>query len=224
MAVWNPSAAWLTSFCDDITRLEEAAETQVVNFADYSADPTTGWGNTERGVLLLDDGWGGAGIGSDLDPRLCVYQKVASAGTNAKRYLSARKLVYATTPAAVTFTPAGPYVADQAYTDLDMSALLDGAGFQDYDDLLVTEVVLAVSVVDTGTLGTGAANSTYAMFRKKGTTNEVRVPCQVSGVVNYATILVGVDANEILQWGVVAANTSPSFTLTADLVGFMETL
>lgn len=192
---------------------------------DGTSDPSSGagWGAAHRGIILSARGFlTGA---SDTNPKLARWEDKDS-GTG-WRLLWTRKIRFATTPVTVSFSPGSPYTSNQAYTSLDLSTVLDNANLQGvesgFNGKLVTEVVLRVRVKDTGTFSGG--DDAYAKFRGVGMTVEQKVYCAVSGRWNERTLIVPLDAAEALEWGVVVASGgSPSFTLEAEAIGFMETL
>lgn len=224
MATWDPTAAYSNDLCVQAGQHQDAEETLLRRFGNYSADPTTSWTNAEREALLMDSGWGAAGIGTALNPRLAIFQQVTSGGTNGTRYLCFRYIKWAAASASLTLPGSQPYTADEAYGDVDCTTALDGSGFQDHDDVTVSDVLVRFSVIDTGTLGTGSANAVYIAVRKKGDTTEQRFSVMVSNVLHYYTVWIPIDTDEIFQFSATVANTSASMTVTADLLGFMETI
>jgi len=186
-----------------------------------TTDPSSGaspaWGADQVGRLWLDTGVDG----SVTNPVLKQWQDLTGGGSYGWRTLGLRKSARLDTPSSVTFSPAGPYTSDQAYTDLDLTSLLDAV--QANTAKAVVAVQLAVRVKDTGTFSGGA--DAYAAFRKNGATDEQRVYCAVSGREHEQTLWVELDASEILEWTVVVASGgSPSFTLSATVIGYMEAL
>lgn len=226
-AKWDRSVAGFpkpgasTQICDHTADNTDGVDSAWTDNA-LATDPASGesWGSAQVGAKWLDIGVDG----TELNPVFKRWERLTGGGIYGWRTLCLRYVKWLTAPVTVTLSPGGPYTADQAYTDLDMTTLLDGAGVQDNDDKVVVGVWLRVMVVDTGTLGTGASNEVWFAVRKKGETVEQKLRCLVSDVVNEATLRVGLDASEIFQWSVQVANTSPSMTVTVELIGFEELL
>jgi len=202
-------------FCDRLTDIQSGIESAVTLNAG-SADPSTGgsWGANQVGAMWVD-------TTTALKPLFSRWE-LLTGSTYGWRVLCLHYKKRVVTPSAITFSPASPYTADQAVTDIDLTTLLDAAGFQDNDDKVVTAVKIRVTVVDTGTLGTGTSNATWVAFNQKGSTDQQYLYCQVSGVVNAGTMWVGLDSSEVLQFSTQVANTSPSMTVTADVIAFEE--
>lgn len=195
----------------------DGIETAITHYAG-DVDPSTGasWGVNQVGAYWLDLDVDG----TDTDPVLKRWEDLTGGGSYGWRWMRHWRWHYLSAPQSVSFSPGSPYTSDQVATDVDLTTLLDSV--QTNTAKTVVAVLMRVKVVDTGTLGTGSANEVYAEFKKKGDTVVQQVRCLVSNVENEQTIIVGLDASEIFQFAVVVANTSPSFTLEAEVIGYME--
>lgn len=220
---WNtagePRPTGSTTFPVKTDQHTEGIDTAATHYAG-SSDPSVGapsaWGAAEIGTFWLD-------TTDPQNPKLKQWQQLTATPTYGWRPLCLRYFDVRGDPQAITFSPAGPYTVNQAFTDLDLSALLDN--IQTVSAGLVSEVLLKVRIADTGT--GFATTQPYVAFRQNGiltAASERRLYAQVSGLAVERDIWIPLDVNEIVEWAVTVAPTSPSFTLEAWLVGFAETL
>lgn len=211
----KPSGSTLV--CDYLEDLLDGIDT-AFTWQFLTTDPAdASWGAAQRGAVWTDGGVVGTSIGG---PLLARWEETSS-GVYGWRYLCLRYMKWLDTPQSVTMPGSQPYTADETWTDVDFTSLLDGAGVQDHDDKLVDAVVMRVRVKDSGTIDT--TDSSYVEWRKKGATHTMRFYTQVSGRWAETWIVVPLDSDEIAQFqAVVADNGSPSMTCECEVWGFME--
>lgn len=224
---WNtttypkPSAATkIPAHVDDNT---DGIDTALTHW-DGASDPQDSWGSDEQGYLGNSRGaWTGV-TGSSLNPKWARWEDLTGGGSYGWRALKLRMLKFLTTPVTVSLSPAGPYSADDALdgTNLqDVTTILDGAGVQDNDDKLVTEILLRIRV-QTGASETLGADNAYFVVRQPSSTAEHRVYAQVVNRYAERDVWVPLDSSEQFEWGVYVGGGTASFTVALQLLAFME--
>jgi hypothetical protein len=188
---------------------------------DGTLDPNNGWGSAQLGTMF--HARGAISGASNTNPRLCLWQDLDGVGTYGWRILCLRYMKFLTAPTSITLSPAGPFAASQTWTALDLTTVLDGAGVQDNDAKAVTEVLLQAKV-KTGASETLGQDNAYAAFRTTGGTNEVRVYANNVDRYEWRQFWLPLDSAESLDWSVTIGGGTASFSLTLELLGFMETV
>lgn len=204
---------------DYMGRCKNGIETALSDYSG-STDPSSGapvaWGANEVGFKWLD-------TTNAAYPVLKRWQQLTSSPTYGWRQLRMRKLIWPDTPQAITFSPAGPLAADQTWTTLALTTLLDAGSLQDVGEVqaLVDAVLLRVRVTP-GASETLGASDCYMAFRKTGTSQEFRVYPQVAGRPFEAEIWVPLDTSEQFDWSVVVGTGTPDFAYQAEIRGLLE--
>lgn len=189
--------------------------------ADYcgSTDPSTGesWGADQVGRKWCDDT-------TPANLKFYRWCQLTSAPTYGWRELKVRKAIDVESPPSVTFSPASPAAANVAWTAVDLTTLLDGAGVQDAaaKACAVVWVLLYVTVKGGASETIGAANA-FIAFRKKGATNqEIRVKCYVAAMEHYGIVPLPLDSGEEFEFKVEVGGGTPAFEYAAKVLSLQE--
>ncbi len=232
---WNDSGFQVAAIGDAVTDLfsrlingVDSAITWCAKATDPSSGAPVAWGVSQVGRPWLDIGVDGTAA----NPVLKVWCQLTATPTYGWRRVRLRKVKDLTTPVAVTgINSQSPASADITTAAVSLTTLLDTAGVQDTGDTarLVTAVWLRVKFRGGAaeTLGTGATETPYLLFRTTGGTNEQKVGAVSDGGGFTArqverVIRVPLDASEQLDFGYAGGGGTKAGVFDAYLVGFEE--
>jgi len=223
-ALWNTAAGAKAAGSDDAStymgKCLNGIDTAVTHYAS-GTDPSSGapiaWGVADVGITWKDT--------TDVrNPAWKQWQQLTAAGpTYGWRTMRIRKRIDLATHAALTFSPVSPAAADVAFTDLDLSTLLDASQDAGEDEGLVTQVLLRVRIRTGASETIPLTDDAWMAFRAKGETHDgQRVYAQIQNRYVEASIWVNLDADEILQFRVEVGGGTPAFEYEAWVVALLE--
>lgn len=222
--LWNTAAGAKAAASDDAStymgKCLNGIDTAVTHYAGGS-DPSSGapiaWGAADTGILWKDT--------TDVrNPEWKQWQQLTAAGpTYGWRQLRLRKRIDLATHAALTFSPVSPAAADVAWTDLDLSTLLDANQDAASAEALVLQVLLRVRIRTGASETIPLTDDAWMAFRAKGETHDgQRIYAQIQNRYVEGWIWCNLDADEILQFRVEVGGGTPAFEYEAWMVAFLE--
>lgn len=220
--LWNTSGGSKPASTDDASvymgRCLNGIDTAITGYSGTS-DPSSGapiaWGAAEVGAPWRD-------TTVAANPVWKQWQQLTSSPTYGWRTLRLSKRIDLATQAALTFSPVSPAAADQTWTTLDLSTLLDSHQDAGQVDPLVTRVLLRVRIRTGASETIPLTDDAWISFRRNGSTNEARVYAQIQNRYAEDRVWVDLDGGEILEWRVEVGGGTPAFEYEAWLVSLEE--
>lgn len=209
------------SFCQWLPKLLEGVETAATCYFG-AADPTTSapeaWGARQLGTLWWDSGVDG----TTLNPILKQWRLVSTGpDTYGWKRVCSLYEVKLTTKVGITFSPAGPFTADDpgggGWNTHSLAALFD-ANSAHLDEHRVVEALIDFQLADDATTAGG-----YLELRTTGESNEVQIRLPAGAQPVHVREWVLLDASEQFDWRVfIGSGGTPSVALQANLLGWKE--